>query len=66
MDFTYWFKSYFGGRQQVVIANDVSSEPMTVKCTVGRDPIDGWFFLKIDMCIFSNGTCEIWVFLNNL
>ena len=34
MDFTDWFKSYLGGRQQVVIANDVSSDPMTVKCGV--------------------------------
>ena len=41
MDFTDWFKSYLGGRQQVVIANDVSSEPMTVKCGVPQGSILG-------------------------
>ena len=31
MDFTDWSKSYLGDRQQVVKANDVSSEPINVK-----------------------------------
>ena len=40
-DFTEWFKSYLGGRQQIVLANDVSSEPMTVKCGVPQGSILG-------------------------
>ncbi|CAL4125597.1 unnamed protein product, partial [Meganyctiphanes norvegica] len=27
IDFTEWFKSYLGGRQQVVVANETTSEP---------------------------------------
>ena len=40
-DFTEWFKSYLGGRQQIVLANDVSSEPMNVKCGVPQGSILG-------------------------
>ena len=41
IDFTEWFKSYLGGRKQIVIANGVSSEPKTVKCGVPQGSILG-------------------------
>ena len=35
LDETDWFKSYLGGRKQVVVANDTTSEPAgIVKCGV--------------------------------
>ena len=41
LDFTNWFKSYLGGRQQVVVANDTRSEPGIVNCGVPQGSILG-------------------------
>ena len=41
IDFTEWFNSYLGGRQQVVVANDTMSEPSTVTCGVPQGSILG-------------------------
>ena len=35
INFTKWFKSYLGGRQQIVIANETRSDPGTVTCGAG-------------------------------
>ena len=36
-----WFKSYLGGRKQVVVANDTTSEPEIVNCGVPQASILG-------------------------
>merc|ERR1712101_92677 len=41
IDFSDWFNSYLGGRQQAVIANDTMSEPCTVNCGVPQGSILG-------------------------
>ncbi|CAL4069797.1 unnamed protein product, partial [Meganyctiphanes norvegica] len=41
IDFTEWFKSYLGGRQQVVVANETTSEPGIVSCGVPQGSILG-------------------------
>ncbi|CAL4126167.1 unnamed protein product, partial [Meganyctiphanes norvegica] len=41
IDFTEWFKSYLGGRQQVVMANETTSEPGIVSCGVPQGSILG-------------------------
>ena len=41
IDFTEWFNSYLGGRQQVVVANDTMSEPGTITCGVPQGSILG-------------------------
>ena len=38
---TDWFKSYLGGRKQVVVANDTTSEPGIVNCGVPQGSILG-------------------------
>ena len=40
-DETDWFKSYLGGRKQVVVANDTKSEPEIVNCGVPQGSILG-------------------------
>jgi len=41
IDFTEWFNSYLGGRQQAVVANDTMSEPGTITCGVPQGSILG-------------------------
>ena len=41
INFTKWFKSYLGGRQQIVIANETRSDPGTVSCGVPQGSILG-------------------------
>ena len=41
INFTKWFKSYLGGRQQIVVANGTPSEPGTVNCGVPQGSILG-------------------------
>ena len=41
INFTKWFKSYLGGRQQIVIANETRSDPGTVNCGVPQGSILG-------------------------
>ena len=41
LDETDWFKSYLGGRKQVVVANDTTSEPGIVNCGVPQGSILG-------------------------
>ena len=41
LDETDWFKSYLGGRKQVVVANDTTSEPVIVNCGVPQGSILG-------------------------
>ena len=41
INFTKWFQSYLGGRQQIVVANGINSEPGTVNCGVPQGSILG-------------------------
>ena len=41
INFTEWIKSYLGGRQQIVIANETRSDPGTVTCGVPQGSILG-------------------------
>ncbi|CAL4128440.1 unnamed protein product [Meganyctiphanes norvegica] len=41
IDLTEWFKSFLGGRQQVVVANETTSEPSIVSCGVPQWSILG-------------------------
>ena len=41
INFTKWFKSYWGGIQQIVIANETRSDPGTVNCGVPQGSILG-------------------------
>ena len=41
INFTKWFKSYLGGRQQIVIANETRSDPGIVSCGVPQGSILG-------------------------
>ncbi|CAL4138853.1 unnamed protein product, partial [Meganyctiphanes norvegica] len=41
IDFTEWFKSYLEGRQQVVMANETTSEPGIISCGVPQGSILG-------------------------
>ena len=41
INFTKWFKSYLGGRQQIVIANETRSDPGIVSCGVPQGRILG-------------------------
>ena len=41
INFTKWFKSYLGGRQQIVIANETRSDPGIVTCGVPQGSILG-------------------------
>ena len=41
INFTKWFKSYLGGRQQIVIANETKSDPGMVSCGVPQGSILG-------------------------
>merc|ERR1712236_57342 len=41
INFTKWFKSYLGGRQQMVIANETRSDPGIVSCGVPQGSILG-------------------------
>ena len=41
INFTKWFKSYLGGRQQIVVANGTPSESGTVNCGAPQGSILG-------------------------
>merc|ERR1711891_78735 len=41
INFTKWFKSYLGGRQQIIIANEARSDPGIVSCGVPQGSILG-------------------------
>ena len=44
INFTKWFKSYLGGRQQTVVVNGTSSDPGIFSCGVPQGSILGQFF----------------------
>ena len=66
IDFTNWFKSYLGGRKQVVVVNGTASEPGIVNCGVPQGSILGplLFLCYVnDMAISVN--CELLLYADD-
>ncbi|CAL4217434.1 unnamed protein product, partial [Meganyctiphanes norvegica] len=62
IDFTEWFKSYLGGRQQVVVANETTSEPGIVSCGVPQGNDSALIVSGSDPRAIANefGTSQNW------
>jgi len=56
INFTKRFKSYLGGRQQIVVANETPSEPGTVSCGVPQGSILGPLLF---LCYMNNMSLSV-------